>query len=52
MRNSKLVAELGKEPQTPIDEAVGASLLALGCLPESHRDPATGLIAPSPENAG
>ncbi|MBX5189895.1 NAD(P)H-binding protein [Rhizobium sp. NZLR3b] len=52
MRNSKLVAELGKEPQTPIDEAVRASLVALGCLPESHRDMMTGLIAPSHENAG
>ncbi|MBX5160027.1 NAD(P)H-binding protein [Rhizobium sp. NZLR5] len=52
MRNGKLVAELGKEPQTPIDEAVRASLVALGCLPESHHDMMIGLIAPSHENAG
>ncbi|MBB3594922.1 nucleoside-diphosphate-sugar epimerase [Rhizobium sp. BK529] len=32
MSNAKLVAELGCEPQTPIDEAVRASLVALGCL--------------------
>lgn len=52
MRNSRLTAELGKEPQTPIDEAVRASLVALGCLPEPHRDMAAALIVPSPENAG
>lgn len=40
MSNAKLVAELGGEPQTPIDEAVRASLVALGCLPE-----AAGLLA-------
>jgi nucleoside-diphosphate-sugar epimerase len=44
MKNAKLVAELGKEPQTPIDEAVRASLVALGCLPEAHRDTATAFI--------
>ncbi|PDS76530.1 NAD-dependent epimerase/dehydratase family protein [Rhizobium sp. L43] len=52
MRNDKLVAELGKEPQTPIDEAVRASLAALGCLPEPHRDVAAAFIGHSPENAG
>lgn len=35
MSNAKLVAELGREPQTPIDEAVRASLVALGCLPKT-----------------
>ena len=34
MSNDKLVAELGREPHTPIDEAVLASLIALGCLPK------------------
>ncbi|MFS8112670.1 SDR family oxidoreductase [Rhizobium jaguaris] len=33
MRNDKLVAVLGEEPHTPIDEAVKASLVAIGCLP-------------------
>jgi hypothetical protein len=27
-----LVAELGSEPHTPIDDAVRSSLVALGCL--------------------
>ncbi|EJC80461.1 nucleoside-diphosphate-sugar epimerase [Rhizobium leguminosarum bv. trifolii WSM2297] len=52
MRNAKLVAELGKEPQTPIDEAVRASLVALGCLPEPRRDTAPAFMVPSPENPG
>ncbi|MBB3522397.1 NAD-dependent epimerase/dehydratase family protein [Rhizobium sp. BK456] len=52
MSNTKLTAELGKEPQTPIDEAVRASLVALGCLPEPHREMAAALIAPSSESAG
>jgi nucleoside-diphosphate-sugar epimerase len=33
MRNDKLVAVLGEEPHTPMDEAVKASLAAIGCLP-------------------
>ncbi|MBB5573240.1 MULTISPECIES: NAD-dependent epimerase/dehydratase family protein [Rhizobium] len=33
MRNDKLLAVLGEEPHTPIDEAVKTSLAALGCLP-------------------
>ncbi|MCS3741447.1 SDR family NAD(P)-dependent oxidoreductase [Rhizobium sp. BK661] len=32
MSNERLVAELGSEPHTPIDEAVHASLVSLGCL--------------------
>ncbi|WHO74824.1 NAD(P)H-binding protein [Rhizobium sp. BT03] len=52
MRNTRLTAELGQEPQTPIDEAVRASLTALGCLPEPYRDTAAALSVPSPENAG
>lgn len=35
MKNDKLVAELGTEPHTPIDEAVRASLIAQGSLPAS-----------------
>jgi hypothetical protein len=36
MRNDKLVAELGTEPHTPIDEAVWASLIAQGSLSEPN----------------
>lgn len=32
MRNDKLLAFLGEEPSTPIDEAVRAALIDLGCL--------------------
>lgn len=32
--NAKLVGLLGAEPQTPLDEAVRATLQGLGCLPE------------------
>jgi len=31
--NTKLLAVLGHEPHTPVDEAVRASLIGLGCLP-------------------
>jgi hypothetical protein len=31
----KLVAELGKEPQTPVDEAVRTTLAAFDCLEPS-----------------
>ncbi|EJC77193.1 NAD(P)H-binding protein [Rhizobium hidalgonense] len=51
MSNAKLVGELGKEPQTPIDEAVRASLVALGCLPEQHRDAAVAFIGHSLQKA-
>lgn len=33
MSNAKLVAELGEEPHTPLDEAVRITLRSLGCLP-------------------
>ena len=33
MDNHQLLAELGQEPHTPIDEAIKASLEGLGCLP-------------------
>jgi nucleoside-diphosphate-sugar epimerase len=32
MPNDRLVAELGAEPHTPIDDAVGTTMRALGCL--------------------
>ena len=34
MSNARLVATLGTEPHTPLDEAVRATLADLGCLPE------------------
>ncbi|MDO9414764.1 NAD-dependent epimerase/dehydratase family protein [Pararhizobium sp.] len=38
MPNDRLVAELGFEPHTPIDEAVTATLAGLGCLPENEEE--------------
>ncbi|OWV93276.1 hypothetical protein ATY81_15535 [Rhizobium sp. R72] len=38
MSNDRLVAELGSEPHTQIDEAVRASLVSLGCLPATGRE--------------
>jgi nucleoside-diphosphate-sugar epimerase len=32
MSNARLVAVLGREPHTPVDEAVDATLVGLGCL--------------------
>jgi hypothetical protein len=43
--NAKLVAFLGSEPHTPIDEAVRSTLEGLGCLPAGDR-------ARGPEPAG
>jgi nucleoside-diphosphate-sugar epimerase len=34
MDNSRLLAVLGREPHTPLDEAVEATLVGLGCLPK------------------
>lgn len=34
--NHRLLAELGAEPRTPLDEAVHATLLGLACLPAAH----------------
>jgi nucleoside-diphosphate-sugar epimerase len=36
MDNAKLVAVLGDEPHTPLDAAVEATLVGLGCLPAAH----------------
>jgi nucleoside-diphosphate-sugar epimerase len=33
MRNARLLRTLGEEPHTPLDEAVEATLVGLGCLP-------------------
>lgn len=40
MPNDRLVAELGEEPHTPIDEAIRTTLISLGCLPEHRRETA------------
>ena len=40
LRNGRLVAALGAEPRTPLDEAVRETLAAMGCL-EPVRDPST-----------
>jgi nucleoside-diphosphate-sugar epimerase len=32
MDNTRLIAVLGREPHTPLDEAVEATLLGLGCI--------------------
>jgi nucleoside-diphosphate-sugar epimerase len=45
MRNDRLVAILGKEPHTPIDDAVRTTLASLGCLPEPHNAAAVALLA-------
>ena len=37
--NTKLVAFLGAEPHTPLDAAVRASLIGLGCLPDGGLAP-------------
>ena len=34
MANDRLVAAIGPEPHTPLDEAVRATLAGLGILPE------------------
>jgi len=42
MDNAHLVAALGREPHTPLDEAVEAALQGLGCLPA---EPAPAMVA-------
>jgi nucleoside-diphosphate-sugar epimerase len=32
MNNTRLIAELGREPHTPLDQAVAATLRGLECL--------------------
>lgn len=46
MDNSRLIAVLGKEPHTPLDEAVEATLIGLGSIaPTSMRSDATSYAA-------
>jgi nucleoside-diphosphate-sugar epimerase len=42
--NKKLLAALGEEPHTPLDEALYATLLGLGCLPPKALPGTTGAI--------
>jgi nucleoside-diphosphate-sugar epimerase len=37
MDNTKLTAVLGHEPHTPLEQAVEATLLGMGCLPDARR---------------
>jgi len=37
MTNARLLSEIGEEPHTPLDEAVRATLVDLGCLMESEQ---------------
>jgi len=37
MTNSRLLSAIGEEPHTPLDEAVRATLMGLGCLRQSER---------------
>lgn len=39
MRNARLLQTLGEEPHTPLDEAVEATLVGLGCLPAAGSAP-------------
>jgi nucleoside-diphosphate-sugar epimerase len=45
MNNARLVAALGDEPHTPLDDAVRTTLIGLGCLEE--RGPRTRLAVPA-----
>lgn len=43
MDNRRLVAWLGEEPHTPLDDAVEATLRGLGCLPAASQAPASAM---------
>ncbi len=47
MRNDRLVALLGQEPHTPLDEAVEATLAGVGCLPATAHPGAFSARGPS-----
>lgn len=48
LENARLVATLGREPHTPLDEAVKATLQGLGCLPPgTGRDNRASPLAPT-----
>lgn len=41
--NARLLATLGSEPRTPLDDAVRTTLSAIGCLPSSQMNNGSGL---------
>ena len=44
MDNARLTAVLGREPHTPLDEAVEATLIGLGCIGACHAEDAAGTM--------
>jgi hypothetical protein len=42
MDNARLAAVLGREPHTPLDEAVEATLIGLGCIDARNGEVAAG----------
>jgi hypothetical protein len=42
MDNARLAAVLGREPHTPLDEAVEATLIGLGCIDGCHGEATDG----------
>src|SRR6478609_9757005 len=46
--NSKLLAFLGKEPHTPLDQALRTTLRELGCIADVPRQPQRGTLARLP----
>ena len=48
MDNRRLVALLGREPRTPLDQAIAATLAGLGCLNARNADAvATNPLSPA-----
>lgn len=45
--NEELVRFLGTEPKTPLDAAVRATLIGLGCMTDAAQSPSAGSSAPS-----
>jgi nucleoside-diphosphate-sugar epimerase len=52
MDNGKLLAMLGSEPHTPLDEAVEAALAGLGCLPVARGAGGLTAAAAAPDSCG
>jgi nucleoside-diphosphate-sugar epimerase len=52
MDNAQLTAAIGNEPHTPLDEAVEATLIALGCLAESENSESRALALGSRTGTG
>jgi nucleoside-diphosphate-sugar epimerase len=52
MDNARLTAALGNEPHTPLNEAVEATLIGLGCLTASADSESRALTLASPARPG